>query len=83
MIGVSKDTIEAQKKFADKHDLKMPLLADANADIIRAYGVAKASGSAERKSFIVDSKGKIAKVYDKVNPATHAKEVNEALASVP
>lgn len=39
-------------------------------------------GVAQRKSFIVDSKGKIAKVYDSVSPAKHAGEVIEALESI-
>jgi peroxiredoxin len=39
-------------------------------------------GVAKRKSFLVDSKGKIAKVYDEVSPAKHAGEVIEDLKSV-
>ena len=39
-------------------------------------------GIAKRKSFLIDSKGKIAKVYESVSPAKHAGEVAEALAGV-
>jgi peroxiredoxin Q/BCP len=79
---MSKDTVAAQKKFADKFDLKMPLLADADGAVIKSYGVSGMLGFAERKTFLVDSKGNVAKVYDKVNPVTHAARVNEDLASV-
>jgi len=60
----------------------MPLLADADGAVIKSYGVNGMLGFAERKTFLVDSKGNVAKVYDKVNPVTHAARVNEDLASV-
>ena len=71
-----------QKKFADAQCVKYPLLADDKAHVIGAYGVGGSNGMAKRKSFIVDSKGKIAKVYDEVNPSKHPAEVTEALKSV-
>jgi thioredoxin-dependent peroxiredoxin len=82
VIGVSKDTVEAQEKFARKNGLSFPLLADADGTVIRRYGVDLAFGVAKRISFLVDSKGKIAKVYGKVDPETHAAEVLADLASV-
>ena len=80
---MSKDTIEAQKKFADKNRLTFRLLADVDGAIIKRYGVDLAFGTAKRKSFLIDSKGKIAKVYESVSPAKHAAEVAVDLASVP
>ena len=82
MLGMSKDSVKAQKKFADKYSLSYPLLADADGAVIRSYGVAGLTGFAQRKTFLVDSKGRVAKVFDKVNPATHAVRVLEALAEV-
>ena len=75
MVGISKDTVEAQEKFAKKNGLTFPLLADADGTVIRRYGVDLAFGVAKRKSFLIDSKGKIAKVYEEVTPAKHAAEV--------
>ena len=75
VVGISKDTVEAQEKFARKNGLSFPLLADAGGDVIRRYGVDLAFGVAKRKSFLVDSKGKVAKVYEDVTPAKHAAEV--------
>ncbi len=80
---MSKDTVEAQKKFAAKNGLTFRLLADVDGEVIKRYGVDLAFGIAKRKSFLVDSKGKIAKVYDSVSPAKHAGEVAADLASVP
>jgi len=81
-VGVSKDTVEAQKKFAQKNDLTFPLLADSQGDVIRRYGVDLAFGIAKRKTFLIDSKGKIAKIYESVSPKTHAAEVAGDLKSV-
>ncbi len=82
VIGISKDTVEAQEKFARKNGLTFPLLADAEGAVIRRYGVDLAFGFAKRKSFLIDSKGKIAKVYEDVTPATHAAEVAADLKRV-
>jgi len=82
VIGVSKDTVEAQEKFARKNGLSFPLLADADGTVIRRYGVDLAFGVARRMSFLIDSKGTIAKVYASVDPERHAGEVLGDLASV-
>lgn len=50
--------------------------------MIKRYGVDLAFGIAKRKSFLVDSKGTIAKVYEDVTPSKHAAEVLEDLKSV-
>ena len=38
IIGVSADPVKAQKNFAEKYQLKFPLIADTNKEIIKAYG---------------------------------------------
>ena len=80
---MSKNTVEAQAKFAKKNALTFGLLADEDGEVIKRYGVDLAFGIAKRKSFLIDSKGKIAKVYESVSPAKHAREVAADLASVP
>ena len=82
-MGVSKDTVEAQKRFASRNGVGFPLLSDTGGDVIKAYGVGGFLGFAKRKTFLIDSKGKIAKVYGSVSPAKHAGEVAADLASVP
>lgn len=81
-MGVSKDSAQSQKKFADKLGLGFPLLADADGVVIKAYGVDGLFGFAKRKTFLVDSKGTIAKIYESVSPKEHAAEVAEALKEV-
>jgi peroxiredoxin Q/BCP len=83
VVGISKDTVRAQEKFAKKNGLSFPLLADADGEVIKRYGVDLAFGIARRKSFLIDSKGRIAKVYEEVTPDRHAAEVLLDLKNVP
>ena len=82
ILGVSTDSIESHKKFAQKYKLPFALLADIKMEVVKSYGVYKPKklfgkeffGTA-RTSFLIGKSGKIAKIYEKVNPATHAEEV--------
>ncbi len=74
--------MRSQKAFAEKNGLEFPLLADADGAVIKRYGVGLAFGVAKRKSFLIDSKGKIAKVYETVSPTKHAGEVAKDLEAV-
>lgn len=82
VLGVSKNAVRAQKAFAEKNGLTFRLLADEDGAVIRLYGVDLAFGVAKRKSFLVDSKGKIAKAYESVAPARHAAVVAKDLETV-
>lgn len=89
VIGVSPDTVEAVKKFADKFDLDFTLLADADHAIAEAYGTwveksmyGKKYMGVQRATFIIDPEGKVAKVFPKVSPKTHDEVVLEALAEL-
>ncbi len=82
IIGVSVDSVKSHKKFAEKYHLTFPLLADEDKSIVHAYGVwgkrTFAGISYEgiaRTSFLIDGKGVIRKVYEKVKPNEHAGEI--------
>jgi thioredoxin-dependent peroxiredoxin len=86
VLGVSPDTVDAQKKFADKYDLPFTLVADDDKKICEAYGVIqeknmygkKVMGVA-RTTFVIGPDGKIKHIFNKVKPEGHAKEVLEWL----
>lgn len=87
ILGVSKDSAQSHKKFAKKYDLPFPLLADVDTKVAQAYGVwqkKKLYGreymGMVRSSFLIDEKGKIAKIYDNVKPKVHADEVKGDIA---
>ncbi|MET0304768.1 MAG: thioredoxin-dependent thiol peroxidase [Solirubrobacterales bacterium] len=89
VIGVSPDEIGAVKKFAGKFDLGFTLLADADHAVAEAYGAwgeksmyGKKYMGVQRATFLIDPKGKIAKVFPKVSPKTHDDVVLAALAEL-
>ena len=82
VIGVSKDSVESHRKFAEKYSLPFVLLADPELQAIKAYGVwqekklyGKVSFGVVRTTFIIDEKGIVSKVMPKVKPDTNASEI--------
>jgi len=75
VIGVSVDDNESHKKFAEKHNLPFPLVADTDQKICKSFGVPVKLGYASRVSFLIGPDGKIKKVYPKVDPGVHAGEI--------
>ncbi len=85
VLGVSTDDEKSHQKFISKFQLPFDLLADTDKKIVEAYGVwgeksmyGKKYMGTVRKTFLIDEKGKIVKIFDKVNVAAHADEVLEA-----
>jgi len=82
VVGVSKDSSKSHKKFADKYKLPFTLLADESTEVMQAYGAwveksmyGKKYMGIDRITYLVNPEGKIAKVYPKVDPASHALEI--------
>ena len=89
IIGVSRDTVAAQKKFAEKYGLNFPLLADTTSAICDAFGViveknmyGKKSIGIQRSTFLVGADGKIEKVWPRVSVEGHGAAVLEAVRSL-
>jgi peroxiredoxin Q/BCP len=87
VIGISPDEVKDIDKFAGRYDLDFTLLADADHAVAEAYGtwVEKSMYGnkymgVQRATFIIDPKGKIAKVFPKVSPKKHDDLVLKALA---
>jgi len=87
IVGISKDDVDSHKKFCDKMKISYILLSDIDTEVSKKFGVwgkKKFMGrefmGVIRSTFLVDKKGKIFKVYPKVKPAGHSKEVLEAFA---
>ena len=82
VLGVSIDSEASHKKFAAKYKLPFTLLADPDHSIADAYGVygeKKFMGrtylGVKRVTFLIDEKGKVKKVFEKVKPEEHARDV--------
>jgi thioredoxin-dependent peroxiredoxin len=89
VVGVSRDTVQAQKKFADKYGLNFPLLADTSSAICDAFGViveknmyGKKSIGIQRSTFLIGPDGTVAKVWPRVSVEGHDRAVLEAVRSL-
>ena len=82
VIGISKDTVEQQKKFREKHNLKCELGSDIDGSICNLFSVwveksmyGKKYMGIQRSTFLIDKDCKIIKIWPKVKVPNHAKEV--------
>jgi peroxiredoxin Q/BCP len=84
LIGASGDDLKLQQKFIDTNMLPYPLLCDTKQELIKELGIlGSATGTTpKRVTFVIDKEGKIAKIYTKVTPADHPKEVLEFVKSL-
>jgi len=82
VLGVSEDSLDSHKAFAEKYELPFQLLDDTNHALASAFGVPLSSGKAKRVTFVIDAAGKVSKVFPNVNPDGHAAELIEALKAL-
>jgi peroxiredoxin Q/BCP len=89
VLGISPDSPASHRKFQDKYDLSVRLLADEERKAAEAYGVwveksmyGRKYMGIERSTFLVDGAGKIARVWRKVKVPGHAEEVLEAVCAL-
>ena len=82
LLGVSADSVKSQRNFSEKFDFPFPLLADHNKVVINAFGVwglkkfmGKEYDGIHRMTFIIDEKGNIERVIDKVKTKEHAAQI--------
>ncbi len=90
ILGISKDTVDSHKKFVQKHNLRFTIFSDVEKRIIKKYkawGEKKFMGKTFdgilRKTYLIDKKGNIVKIYEKVNPLTHAEEILKDANTLP
>jgi len=82
ILGVSVDTVDSHKQFCTKDGLTFHLLADPEHKVVDQYGSLGHFGEmtiANRNTFLIDPKGKIVKVWTKVDPKVHSEEVLTAI----
>lgn len=84
LLGVSADSEKSQRNFSQKFDFPFPLLADEDKAVINAFGVwglkkfmGKEYEGIHRKTFIIDEKGRVARIIDKVKTKEHASQILE------
>ena len=89
VLGVSVLDTNSKAKFAKKHSLNFPLLADADHAVADAYGAWQEKSMYGRKymgvariTYLIGGSGKVAKRWDKVSVSTHADEVLAAVEAL-
>ncbi|MDE3148843.1 MAG: peroxiredoxin [Acidobacteriota bacterium] len=85
ILGVSVDSTDSHKQFCVKDGLTFRLLSDTKHGVVAEYGSLGSHNGvsmANRNTFLINPKGKIVKVWTKVNPTVHSTEVLAALAEM-
>ena len=89
VYGISKDSLESHDKFRDKYKIKFDLIADEELKLLKKYkvwGKKKFMGrefmGTIRSTYLIDTKGKILKIWDNVKVKDHAKDVLETLKNI-
>jgi len=78
VLGVSYDSPEMNRKFAEKNALPFRLLSDRGHELAKAVGAARALVPlAKRISYLIGPDGRVLVAYPEVKPSTHAGEVLE------
>src|SRR2546422_2383810 len=82
VLGVSRDDPKSHLKFKDKYNLNFPLLSDDDGRVTGEYGVCKIKNlygreyfGIERTTFLIDERGKVAKIWPRVRVEGHTDEV--------
>jgi peroxiredoxin Q/BCP len=75
VVGVSQDDVDSHKNFCNKFGFTIDLLADTNAELLKAAGVNQSEYKGtmywNRTTFVIDPKGIVRKVYPDVKPDGH------------
>ncbi len=82
VLGISRDTVKAQKKFKDKYDLPYDLLADPDMVLINRYDLIKPKNmygklvkGVKRTTYLIGPDQRLIHIFEEVKPAGHAEEV--------
>lgn len=85
VFGISLDDVNAQKKFAEEHELKYPLLSDPDGSAAAKYGVLRerrGRKSAGRLTFVIDDKGVLRGIDQEVKTNSHGADLTKLITSL-
>jgi peroxiredoxin Q/BCP len=88
VLGVSVDSVDSKKGFAEENNLPFPVLADAGKQVTKAYGALtsypqfKLFDIARRDTYIIDPQGRVARRFENVKAEGHSKMVLAELAAL-
>jgi peroxiredoxin Q/BCP len=82
VLGVSTDSVESHRDFAESHRIRFPLLADTDGRVCARFGVGSSFGMASRVTYVIDGQGIVRRVFPSVDPAVHVTEVLAAIEAI-
>ena len=84
VIGISSDSVESHKNFAEKHSLPFLLLSDEGGKVRKLYGVPTTFGLFPgRVTYVIDAEGVVGHIFaSQLGVEKHVEEAREALGSV-
>ncbi|MGH7914954.1 MAG: peroxiredoxin [Candidatus Binataceae bacterium] len=81
VVGVSVDSVESHRAFAEKHAFPFVLLSDSKGELASAFGVLRGR-TAARSTFVINADLRIARVFHEVTPRGHAQRVLDFVRSI-
>jgi peroxiredoxin Q/BCP len=82
-VGISRDAVEKQAQFSDKHGFDYPLLSDTDGTVARLFDVARKKGPPQRVTFVIDRDRRIVEVVkSEIRMNVHADRALDALRSL-
>jgi peroxiredoxin Q/BCP len=79
-VGISRDSVDKQHQFSEKHDFDYPLLSDSDGTVARAMGVARKKGPPKRVTFVIDQNRRVVEVVkSEIRMSVHADRALDAL----
>jgi peroxiredoxin Q/BCP len=79
-VGISRDSVDKQHQFSEKHDFDYPLLSDSEGTVARAMGVARKKGPPKRVTFVIDQNRRVVEVVkSEIRMSVHADRALDAL----
>lgn len=89
VVGVSADGSESHQRFIARYSLGFTLLSDGDHEVMKAYGAygektmyGRKTVGVIRSTFLIDPEGRIARIWRKVNTATHGQDVRAVLEAL-
>jgi peroxiredoxin Q/BCP len=82
VLGVSTQDADSHRKFAAEHKLPFPLLVD-DGSLSKAFGVGKLGWLDQRVTFLLDSQGRVARIWEDIDVKTHGRDVLVAVRALP
>jgi peroxiredoxin Q/BCP len=82
-VGISRDSVDKQHEFSDKHGFDYPLLSDSEGTVARMMGVARKKGPPKRVTFVIGQDRRVLEVVkSEIRMSVHADRALDALKTV-